>query len=61
MAERELYMCKTDFDHELGNAAGGVKVYSSLEDLAASRPCVTECGIVKVRVEVVEIVKDSAF
>lgn len=60
----DLYMCKTDFDYELGNATGGVEVYSSLCDLRRSRPCVYEgdeqCGIVKVRVELVEVVSDCS-
>jgi len=47
----ELYMCATDFRHELGSASGGVGVYASVSDLKACRPCVDECGIVAVRVE----------
>lgn len=52
-----LYMCKTDYDYELGVAAGGTELYASLKDLKASRPCVKECGIVAVRVEFVRVVK----
>lgn len=52
----ELYMCKTDFECELGLASGGICLYADLEDLKTCRKCVSECGIVKVRVELVEIV-----
>jgi hypothetical protein len=56
-----LYMCKTDYDYELGNAAGGVPVYSSLADLKEQRSCVRECGIVKVKVTLVEVVEEENF
>ena len=45
------YMCKIDFDNELGRAAGGLPVYSSIEDLKENHDCWESCGIVKVRVE----------
>ena len=57
----ELYMCKVDFECELGLAAGGNMVYSSVEDLKECRPCVKECGIVKVRVELVDVVQEEDF
>lgn len=44
------FMCRTDFDHELGEAADGVRVYPSAATLREHRPCVTECGMVRVRV-----------
>jgi hypothetical protein len=44
------YMCKTDFDFEVGEASNGVSVYKSKEDCLANLPCVTECGIVKVKI-----------
>lgn len=47
------YMCKTDFDFELGSYRGGVEVYESIQDLARCRRCVTECGIVEVEIRVV--------
>ncbi len=53
----ELYMCATDYEHELGNAAGGAGVYASIADLKACRSCVVECGIVAVRVEFVRYVE----
>lgn len=51
----ELYMDRTDFDHELGNCA--VELYASVEELKASRTCVSECGIVAVRVEFLRVVE----
>lgn len=53
------YMCRTDWDHEIGegNAAGGTRVYESIEDLKSDRSCVTNCGIVKVKVELTEVIE----
>ena len=51
----ELYMDATDYEHELGNCA--VVLYASVEDLKASRICVSECGIVAVRVELLRVVE----
>jgi len=51
----ELYMDATDYEHELGNCT--VALYSSVEDLKASRICVAECGIVAVRVEFLRVVE----
>lgn len=50
------YMCQTDFNWELGEACGGTEVYCSVEDLKQERKCAQSCGIVKVKVELVEIV-----
>ncbi len=45
------YMDKTDFDYELGNAAGGNIVFGSVEDLKKNKRCAEpECGIVEVEV-----------
>ncbi len=53
------YMCKTDFEFELGYAAGGNCVYSSVEDLKECRPCVESCGIVAVKIEYAYTVEGS--
>lgn len=50
------YMCQTDFDWELGEARGGTEVYCSVTDLKRKRKCVEQCGIVKVKVSLVEVV-----
>lgn len=44
------YLCKTDYEYELENAAGGVKIYSSVEDLKKNKNCWEDCGIVKVEI-----------
>lgn len=44
-----MYMCATDFQHEMGTVA--VKMYPDIESLKRDMPCVEECGIVSVRVE----------
>ena len=63
----KLYMCSTDFDYELGNAAGGTKLYASIEDLKENSPCTacakehSPCGIYEVEVHLVEIIQESSF
>lgn len=59
--EMTYFMCKTDYDHELGYAAGGVSLHPSVEDLKRCRPCVEQCGIVEVRVEYVATVAESSY
>ena len=53
------YMDKVDFDHELGAASGGNKVYSSVDDLKHQKPCTKDCGIVKVEIRCVEVVQPA--
>lgn len=53
------YMCKTDFEYELGFAAGGTTVYSSIEDLRVNRKCVDSCGIVEVEVILRSVIQES--
>jgi hypothetical protein len=57
LGDGELYMCATDYEYELGMAAGGTGIYASVSDLKATRKCVSECGIVAVRVEFVRVVE----
>lgn len=57
----EGYMCKTDFECELGAAKGGNVVYPSEADLRANRSCVEHCGIVKVKVIAVEITQEENY
>ncbi len=61
MEVRTGYMDKVDFEHELGEALGGNKVYSSLEDLRRQKPCTDSCGIVRVEVRAVEVVQETNF
>ena len=55
------YMCKVDFECELGGALGGNRVYPDIEDLRKQRPCVDQCGIVEVRVYATRIVQEENF
>jgi hypothetical protein len=55
------YMCKTDYECELGMAAGGNMVYSSEEDLRENRSCVEECGVVKVKIHLAEVIQESNY
>lgn len=53
------YMCRIDWECELGSAGGGIKVYSSVEDLCENRKCVTGCGIVEVEVRIRRVVSEG--
>ncbi|MDP5216742.1 hypothetical protein Q5Y75_05885 [Ruegeria sp. 2205SS24-7] len=44
------YMCATDWEFELGEAAGGNIVYASVADAKEHRKCLDGCGIVEVKV-----------
>ena len=58
---REAFMCLVDYEHELGFAAGAHKVYGAIEDLRATRPCVEQCGIARVRVVLEEVVQKPDY
>ena len=53
---RTGFMCKIDFDHELGCASGGNKIYPSERNLRELHSMADECGIVEVEVKVLRIV-----
>ena len=55
------YMCKTDFDCELGEASGYCRVYTRLSELRAECKCAAQCGIVEVRVELINVVQESNY
>ena len=59
-SDEVYYMCKTDFEFELGYAAGGNRVYASVEDLKFCRPCADSCGIVAVKIEYAYTVEDGS-
>lgn len=46
----KVYMCMIDWQHEIGEAAGGNTVYASLNDLKKNHTCWEECGVVEVEV-----------
>lgn len=48
------FMCKIDWDHELGEASGGTRVYASITDLKREHEMWAECGIVEVVVMFVD-------
>ena len=54
------YMCKVDFDYEVGNAMGGNVIYPSEEDVRRNRKCVEGCGIVEVMVTQIRVVQEEA-
>lgn len=47
---RTFYIDGVDWQHELGEAADGTKLYPSLKAIKKFNPCWKECGIVKVTV-----------
>lgn len=49
------YMCLTDYLHELGCIK--CTVFGSLEELKEEKPCVKNCGIMKVKVSQVEVIQ----
>jgi hypothetical protein len=50
------FMCKIDFDFELGHATDGNTVYPSIDALRRAHDCADECGIVEVTVSLVRVV-----
>jgi len=44
------YMCKTDYEFELGQASGGNTVFPSVEDAKKHLKCWVSCGLVEVEV-----------
>jgi hypothetical protein len=50
------YMCEIDFDHELGAASDGSRVFPSVADLVREHAC-ADCGIVKVEVRLMRIIR----
>lgn len=53
------YMCRTDFECEIGIASGGNVVYASAEDCKRSRRCTPACGIVEVAVTFRKIIEEG--
>jgi hypothetical protein len=42
------YMCRIDWEFEIGNASDGNKIYPCIDSLKKGHPCASECGIVEV-------------
>lgn len=54
-------MDKVDFDYEVGNDVQGTKIYPSVKSLVENRRCVGECGIVKIKVELEEVLLTTEY
>lgn len=52
--KKKLYLCGVDFQHELGEACGGTKLYPSVEDLKENQSCWKSCGIIEIEVSETE-------
>lgn len=55
----EGFMCGTDWLCELGMASDGNRVFPSIECLKEHLGCTHECGVVKVRVQFLEVVEEG--
>ena len=53
------YMCTIDFECELGHAADGTRIYPSVKALKSNHRCWNECGIVKVKTYLYEVVCEA--
>lgn len=51
------YMDMVDWQHELGYASDGTRVFPSVEDLKRFATCWERCGIVKVEIRFIEVVE----
>lgn len=59
---RIVYACSTDWSCEICEAPdleGKMPLYSSIEELKSKRPCWSECGIVRLKIELEEVVEPS--
>ena len=56
-----VFMDKVDFDHEVGRAMRGNKVFPSQEDLEKNKPCTKYCGIVEVELRLKRVIRESDF
>jgi hypothetical protein len=62
METRVAYLCRTCFWYELGEALGGTTLYESVGDLQENCSCVKNgCGIVKVVVQLLEVIKQRSY
>lgn len=61
LAHKVGFMCKVDYECELGKAEGVTPIYPSVGDLRKHRTCVDECGIVKVLVYLDAVIQDENY
>jgi len=55
------FMCLTDWEHEIGHATDGNKVYPSLKALKEHMRCWNECGVIEVEVRAIRIAVPQNF
>jgi hypothetical protein len=55
------YMCKTDWECEMGMASGGNAIYPSIEDLKEHRSCIGQCGIVEVKTFFSKVIQEEDY
>lgn len=53
------FMCKTDFEMELGKTNGGVIIYPTEKDCKNRRDCIDQCGMVEVEIRVVRNITEN--
>jgi len=57
-----VYMDLVDWQDEVGETSDGKhRIYDSIEQLKSDRKCWEECGIIGLKLEVVEIVSPSKY
>ena len=64
MSEEEAvrgFMCRIDWDHEIGHAADGNRVYPSVRALKEFHNCAEDCGIVEVEVRLIRVVEEGNY
>ncbi len=57
----KVYTCGVDWQHELGEAAGGNRVYASIGDLKRCKKCWDECGIVELEISLYKWIEPQNF
>ena len=58
--EKIGFMCGVAWQHEIGET-GGVEIHATEEACVKACGCTDECGIVKVKLTLVEWVKEQEF
>jgi hypothetical protein len=59
--EVTVYLDGVDWQHEIGEASGGNRVYGSVRDLKENNRCWESCGVVKCNITLVEWVEEQNF
>ena len=59
-SEATGYMCLIDWEHEIGHATYGNRIFPSVRDLEREHPSVQSCGIVRVKITLDEVIRKGA-